>query len=339
MKQKTHTFDNKQELKSVLSSLPEAEFRSVQKGKVVQKEGSSQNFRNKLEELEVPTHEIDEDAESDAVLIYNRDTGKLASQGTPQYDIIQHREAIEPVVEALDELGLEKNGRIEVRNGGNVVKYTGQTGREFEVNGEKYAIGFQLVNTYNKSSSVSLKGFYVRQICSNGMIGRENLGVGELRRQHRGDVEIVEEYKEWFENLLETDRVQQIISQAQSDFFDREDIIRVLGNVDLPETKYDEIAELIEPNSQQSLEIPEGKVTRKQLYDAVTNYITHELSDVAVATEERYHKKAVQILVLDKGILTQKIEIEEPRTDDEEEAERMREKFETKQKQIQTVVA
>ena len=338
MKQKTHSFDNRNQLKSILTSLPEAEFRSVQKGKVVEKEGDSSDFRDKLSELEVPTHEIDEDAESDAVLIYNRDTGKLASQGTPQYDIIQHREAIEPVAEALEELGLDVKGRIKVRNEGNVIQYIGQTGREFTVNGEDYGIGFQLVNTYNKSSSVSLKGFYIRQVCSNGMIGRVDLGVGELRRQHRGEVEIVERYKEWFQNLLDTEKVQKIISQAQDDFFDREDIIRVLGNVDLPETKYDEIAELIEPNSQQNVSVPEGKVTRKQLYDAVTNYITHELEGVAVTTEERYHRKAVQILVQDIEFLTEPIMMEDPNVQDEEESERLRQKFETKQKQIQKVV-
>lgn len=342
----TNTFDNIQESKAQISSLPKAEFRTLHLGKVVEKEETS-DFEDKLDDLEVGDHEVNSDPQSKGVAVVNREDGHVATVGTPEYDIIQHDEAVRPVLEALQDLSMDVEGTIQLRKNGDVVKFIGKTGEEFSVNGETYGIGFKLINTYNKSGSVRLKGFLFRQVCSNGMTVREDMGVPELRRQHRGDVEIVEQYKEWFEEKLigNTDQVQQVLSQAMGDFFDVEDIVRVMENVNLPSTKIEDIAHLIEPNEDQPVDIPEGKISRKQMYDAVTNYISHELEGVAVATEERYQKKAMRILMQDKQQLLNPLEIEEKiervergEADEiEESADELREEFENKQRQVQEV--
>ena len=343
MENKLHTFDSLQQSKAQISSLPNAEFRTLHLGKVVEKEKSS-DFEDKLDGMEVGDHEVNDQPQSKGVAVVNRHDGHVSTVGTPEYDIIQHEDALSPVMEALGDLSMDLEGSISVRKNGDVVKFVGKTGENFSVRGETYGIGFKLINTYNKSGSVRLKGFLFRQVCSNGMTVREDMGIEELKRQHRGDVEIVERYKEWFKKLISsTDDFQEVLSQAMGDFFKREDIIRVMNNANLPKTKVDEIARLIEPNSQQPVDVPEGKVSRKQLYDAVTNYISHELEGVSVNTEERYQKRAIRILMDDRDVLTQPIELEQrievAESDDsvEDDPEELKKTFAEKQKQIQEV--
>lgn len=322
-------FSDLTELEAKLMSLPDAEMRALHLGKELEQTDSPQEREEDLKNVSDETRQyakgIKREPETDAVAVVNKGSEKLATTGTVQYDIVNHEEAFMPVVEALRDLGVSVSGYIRHSDGKNRVMVQAFTDREFDLGetgdnfNETHQIGFQVKNTYNKSGSVVMRAFFMRQVCSNGM--QIPVSMKEpLKRQHRGEVDVLEDYKEWIDDLVNSsENFRNFLLDATTDLFDEEYAIRIMVNAGLPKTKITDILEKIEPHSDQPFEIPEGKVSRKQLYDAVTNYITHELEDVAFTTEERYHKWANRILTADgQELIGELDEGEAPIPDDQQ---------------------
>lgn len=310
-----HDFDNLHQAQAQIKSLPKAELRTLHKGTQVEKNCSPSEFEDKLSELDVEDAAISRSPESDAVAVVNKESQEVATTGSSYYDLVTHEEAFNPMMEALQQMNKSISGSINTyHNGNTAVLRVFFDEAEFNVsNDSRYREGFQVWNTYNKSSSVTARGYFERVVCSNGMFVTGNLGLPELRRQHRGDVDIVEEYKQWIKKLMNfSEKFKELIQDAREEYAKLNEVALMLSKVGFPKKHMEEIEEMINHRIEEG-EIEEP-LSKKDVYDAATNYVTHEIQgNYAQSTFENYSKKAEMLLSKDVSNLTT------PQTEEQQE--------------------
>lgn len=280
----TRSFQNLNELEAIVASLPRAKYETLHRGSEIKKPDN---------ETELNPEEADSTPEQsphpDQVGIINQETDKLVCTASKKYEIIQHQKAFNPVIKAMRELDLDAYGTVTKVKGGSYVNIRANFKSEvFEIQGDsRYEPGFYFRNSFNKGSSVGLEAFYKRLVCSNGMKIQDNI-IDPLNRRHIGQANILELYKEWFQDLLEeSEALRDRLVEA------REEMLEVdiaLENAKIPESKHERIKEKIEIDN-------DGMASRKELYDAVTSFITRDVKgEVLPATERRYHKASERLL-------------------------------------------
>lgn len=294
----TKHFENTNELRAMVTSLPNAEYKTLHKGKKVEKEEDST-------EVIMPEKVKEPDFRplTDHVGIVNKRTGELATITSNKYDLVQHREAFNPVLEALEELGLQVEGRMKVVDDGNYVNVEAiMKDQGFEVSDDsEYGSGFFFTNSYDTSGSIKASAFFERMVCSNGMRIEDNV-ISPMKRKHVGNIDLVERYKAWFKKLLnESEALYDRLQEIRGEFIHFE---RAMKNVGVPDSKAEQ---LIKPKIQTW---KGDRASRKELYDAMTNAITHEMDDLAPSTQDRYHSRAEQVLFGNRQRLEKEVEVE-----------------------------
>jgi len=292
-------FENNNELQAIVSSLPKAFYETLHRGVEVNKnQGETQVDPKKVES------EPHQNPQPDQVNIVNRETDEVVTEVSHKYELIQHTEAFQPILEAMNDLGLDVEGRVRKVNGGSYVNIEARfKGEGFNVPEDSdYMQGFFFRNSFDKGSSVGVDAFYERKVCSNGMVFQDNV-IEPMKRKHLGNAQLVELYKEWFEELLEKVEVlQERLMEAREE---RIQVRKALHNTRIPAGKHERIKEQIEIDSN-------GEANRKALYDATTRMITAEVEgNVMPKTYRQYQRKAEKLLFNDKNQLEQPLEVEQ----------------------------
>jgi hypothetical protein len=103
--------------------------------------------------------------------VYNLKQGKLCSAVTPSYNLLQHKDYFVMFADAMNRLNLKFN--MEVQNCGNKaicdITFIDKN-IEFKDLNEEFATGMRLVNSYNKTTGISIMPRFTRLACTNGMI-------------------------------------------------------------------------------------------------------------------------------------------------------------------------
>lgn len=300
-KTKKHTFDNVSSLEAVIAGLDPASLKSIHTGEAFDKEGS----RAEVPE-DIDLSQIDQEAISDQMAVVNDRTGAVASIVSTQYHKLDHSQAFNPLVEAIKDLGVSVEGRVrEHKNGNRVIIEAQFSDTELEIdNDSSYLLGFHGINTYDKSSGFALRPYGKRLVCSNGLMLEGVLSVGTVNRIHIGEMDVVEQYKDYLQNLLDlSEEFRELVMDARDEWL--ENVPVVLENVGIPEGRVDDVMDHLQLQDT-------SEVSRHQLWNAVTSYVTHELQgDVAIATERRYQKSGLRVLQKPKQELEREPEVEQ----------------------------
>lgn len=234
--------------------------------------------------------------------IVNDRTGKVADIVTDSYTKTDHSEVFEPLAQAMRELPTKCWGSVRTFKGGNRVHAAVMTNEAFQIEEDSsYHIGFMMSNSYDRSSGIRLQAFNLRGVCSNGCLW--NAGdIGEpMTRKHVGDPDIAGKYREFIQEIIDNShKIREELVKAQEQVFVEVDVYRVLRNAGIPKGKIDEILQL--PTARGKTE-----VTRKELYDAVTRWVSRlDENDQSMSstTERRYQRTAQKILSEDTDDLT-----------------------------------
>jgi len=299
---KTKQFDNKEQLQAIIAGLPKAHAETLHRGAKLEEVSDIED----QEQVKNPS----KNPEEKRVAIINEETDKMATVASDKYDIVQHREAFQPLVNALTDAGMDVKGSVKTFNNENGVMIKGRlkdTGFNIQDDSD-YVTGFRLKNSYDTSCSVTLRGMTERLVCSNGMTIPTDI-IKPVRRTHVGNVDVVKEYRGFFSRLIDSvPTFRDMLLEAREEFFNEP--VVVLRNAGVPETKVERVIERIE--RQPDSEFGTEKYSRKQVYDALTNFITEEIEDEkTISTEEGYHRKAERVLTSPKAKLTQPLEVEE----------------------------
>ena len=233
--------------------------------------------------------------------VWNADKNKRCMITSSKYTLVQHREVFDSFLESMKELGLNASGTV-WNNGNRVIAEVQFKGKGIEdpsaghirgddvKNGKTIQYGVLLRNSYDKSMAIVGNFYAGRLACLNGMIiGRHILAI---HYKHMGRINIIERMKNFLTKVLDSEeKLQKLVSDAIAQtmewqiaykvlekLFDqprhREEILKRLGismiTVEDKKTKKKTVSYVWDVPKEET-----KKVSRWQLYNAVTNYLTH----------------------------------------------------------------
>lgn len=207
--------------------------------------------------------------------IYNTSTQKVDGVMSQRYRLIKHKEAMLPLIDALKTIGLTNVSGYTACDGKRA--YTMMWFDDHRTNvevakGDILKLGVLLRNSVDGSLALWGEVMCLRLVCSNGMVGKGILN--SFRQIHLGSVrEIKKEamnfYKEIIVNLTEhSDILKDLISRNIGEMINSKLYDTVLSGVGFPERHVEKMLESLKKSDE---------MTKWDLYNHVTAYITHEL--------------------------------------------------------------
>lgn len=246
--------------------------------------------------------------------IYNNQAKKLAQVVSKHYQIIQHRDAVQAIGEVLDEAGIKTTGFV--KSFGNQI----QGNLVFDNKGEAVKdpesgikLGIRFLNSYNKSTSFRLELYGFRMICQNGMaLGKAMKDVREVTF-HMGEEKTLPALKEivrrFVKNMVDNvSSLQHYIDECLIDTVEWENVGKLLEKLFQHRKHRDKIGDILgisfievedkktKKKSYNYVLEKEGKqkITRWDLYNAITDYASH--NDLGLSVENRLQDTAQNVL-------------------------------------------
>ena len=237
------------------------------------------NLCNMDQACEVPLHYQsgnDEDGALFAKLtrhkgIFNLGKNRISNVVSTRYQLIQHSDVMRAVIETLGRLNLDVEGLIvqdEHRIRGDLVFK--KEGLSVKDGAKGVKIGFRVLNSYDKSWSFRLEMFGYRLICKSGMALGNTMGIREVTL-HVGEKKTYEKIcwivEGFIKDVIEShNTLQAYVDSMIADSTEwqfAEDILTRMFKV--------------KKHREAILERLEKKpiITRWELYNALTNYISH----------------------------------------------------------------
>lgn len=239
--------------------------------------------------------------------IKNERTGEIADFASPVYSVLQHSDAVNMVLDSLQEHGIEARGFMNEWNNGvavevfldNVLLPT--EGNEFVAHSlripdgkDGIQMGIRFVNSYDKSSGFRGYGFGWRLACSNGMFLRSVLPEMQFSIRHTGQVvsKVSDKiYGAVRRLVMNRGALIAVIVDAQKEkvsFNTEKEMVLALSGYVGSERR----AEVILDN--RAAHDVGLETTRWNLYNLLTDYATH--TELSVSMYDRIQNGAERIL-------------------------------------------
>lgn len=275
------------------------------------------NFGNRFDKaIEVPIFYGENKKDThDFKGIYNARTKELVQVASKHYTVIQHRDILEAIHDSLKARGLNVKGRLD--NFGNSVRldvvFPGVSVKDDTKKG--ISLGIRATNSYDRARSFKLEMFAFRMLCQNGMsLGKALDNIKEVVF-HFGNKtkefvrDIVSKFIE--KVVASSGDLQNLVQQSIKDKLDFRTTSKLLEKLIVFKKHRGKILEKLnistiekydKKKKKRSFEyVKEDKkesVTRWELYNAITNYTSHE-DKLGQSTEDNIQNVAQEILSRD----------------------------------------
>ena len=247
--------------------------------------------------------------------------GHLYAIVSENYKLIQHRRVAEVTNEVMREFNIKPlKTMLDFSIDGAVMFYKLLVD-EMVIKGERLKLGLMVTNSYDLSVGINVLGFGLNMYCMNEMIlGREFLKI--KKRPLEGSVGLeLERFKKAIEEILDKMiQVKDIIKASVSSSVSFKEVIDLVLSLKLSlrntrkvirligkytEFDYNLLTETImneEKRGERLENIGDIKIaSRWQVYNALTDFITHHLKTKDKTKTLELHNKAVKILAKIKG--------------------------------------
>jgi hypothetical protein len=234
--------------------------------------------------------------------IWNVDKDELACLAPKSYMVIQHRYATEKLVEAITSLNIKAQALLKQSRHGIQIDFDFPESK-FELTevGESFTTGIRVVSDYSQVAGLVIAARVTRLACSNGMI------VNDIVKPQR--VRYTEELKITVEGLIDKiikdiitndDKLANMVSICMKDSVEWQ-ALRLLTKAMFKKAKH--VKEIL---SRVKLD-ENGRVTRWNLYNAVTNYVSRWGSRLKPQVDTWLQNKAQKILKTSIAQLTEEM--------------------------------
>ena len=120
--------------------------------------------------------------------IINGMTGKTISEVSSRYTLVTNKEVIQPFI---DHFGIQQLKMVKVFNAGRSYAFKFDTGRQFDLGGDRINEQLVVQNSYDKTKSFSFMFGAFRFVCSNGLYTAAG-SVITYKKIHVGDIPVRE---------------------------------------------------------------------------------------------------------------------------------------------------
>jgi len=234
--------------------------------------------------------------------IWNIDKDELACLAPKSYMVIQHRYATEKLIEAITSLNIKAEALLKKSKHGIQIDFDFPESK-FELTevGESFTTGIRVVSDYSQVAGLVIAARVTRLACSNGMI------VNDIVKPKR--VKYTEELKITVEGLIDKiikdiitndDKLANLVSVCMRDSVEWQ-ALRLLTKAMFKKPKH--VTEIL---SRVKLD-ENGRVTRWNLYNAVTNYVSRWGSRLKPQVDTWLQNKAQKILKTSIAQLTEEM--------------------------------
>ena len=242
--------------------------------------------------------------------VWNVDKNELACLAPKSYMVIQHRYATEKLIEAITSLNIKAEALLKKSKHGIQIDFNFPESK-FELTevGESFTTGIRVVSDYSQVAGLVIAARVTRLACSNGMI------VNDIVKPKR--VKYTEELKITVEGLIDKiikdiitndDKLANMVSISMKDSVEWQ-ALRLLTKAMFKKQKH--VKEIL---SRVKLD-ENGRVTRWNLYNAVTNYVSRWGSRLKPQVDAWLQNKAQKILKTSIAQLTEEmVKVEEKKT-------------------------
>jgi hypothetical protein len=234
--------------------------------------------------------------------VWNIDKNELACLAPKSYMVIQHRHAVECLIEALSSLGIRAEAQLKQSRHGIQIDFDFPDSRlELTEVGESFTTGIRVMSDYSQVAGLVVAARMTRLACSNGMI------VSDIVKPQR--IKYTEELKVTVEGLIDKiikdmitgdEKLANMVSICMKDSVEWQ-AVRLLAKALFKENCHvKEILARVKFDE-------DGRVTRWSLYNAVTNYLSSSGSRLKPQIDTWLQNKAQRILKTPIAQLTEEL--------------------------------
>jgi hypothetical protein len=222
--------------------------------------------------------------------VVNVDKQELITVVHKDYRIVQHKDIAQSFVDACNQLNIKTKRRIWDAGNRFWMDVEFPDSRIGISKGEEFIVGFRLLNSYNKTSGVVIMPRLVRLACMNGMVVTSENFVKSFHYRHNQI--LVEQFAEYIEQALHetinsSAKLKKIVNECIGDSVEWQKLTILMDKM----VKIKKHREAILAK----LEKIDGEVTRWDLYNAFTNYVSHG-ANITPFLENYIQSKAVKLM-------------------------------------------
>jgi len=242
--------------------------------------------------------------------IWNIDKNELACLAPKSYMVIQHRYAVEKLIEAIISLNIKAEAELKKSRHGIQIDFDFPDSKmELTEVGESFTAGIRVVSDYSQVAGLVIAARVTRLACSNGMI------VNDIVKPKR--VKYTEELKITVEGLIDKiikdiiasdDKLANMVSISMADSTEWQ-ALQLLTKALFKKKKY--VKEILS-----RVKLDENRrVTRWDFYNAVTSYVSRAGSRLKPQIDTWLQNKAQKILKTSIAKLTEEmVKVEEKKS-------------------------
>ena len=227
--------------------------------------------------------------------VYNLNSNKVATIVSDRYNLVQHKDVVESVADAL--LNLNIRSDASVRNDGNriFVDIAFPDSKLYAGVGEEFFSGVRVINSYNKTTGIMVLPHLVRLACSNGMV--MNVGwVKEFNITHTQ--KLAEDFSKTIQVMIKdmaqgNEKFKAMVNNCIGDSIEWELLDKIMVKLVDKRSKH---LEAIKQMLVEKYAKDKAKPTRWDVYNAFTDYATHG-EQLKPSIEQWLQNRAQKILV------------------------------------------
>jgi len=234
--------------------------------------------------------------------VWNVDKNELACLAPKSYMVIQHRYAVECLIEALSSLGIRAEAQVKQARHGIQIDFDFPDSKlELTEVGESFTTGIRVTSDYSQVAGLVIAARVTRLACSNGMI------VNDIVKPQR--IKYTEELRVTVEGLVDKiikdvitsdEKLANMVSICMKDSVEWQ-AVRLLAKGLFKERGHVK-GILARIKSDEN-----GRVTRWNFYNAVTNYVSNSGSRLKPQIDAWLQNKAQRILKTPMAQLTEEL--------------------------------
>lgn len=244
--------------------------------------------------------------------VWNLDKNELACLAPKSYCAIQHRFAVESVIDALASLNIRAEAELAVSKHGIHVDFDFPDAKvELADVGESFTSGIHLESDYSKVEGLVISPRLTRLACSNGMIVTEIVKSKRIKYTEQLKITVEGLIDKMIKDVIASDeKLANMVSVCMRDSVEWQ-TARLLAKQLFKRKKY--VREVIARVKMDG----EGRLNRWSFYNAITEFVTQSRGRLRPAVESWFQNKAQKVLTTSFPKLTEElVKVESPRDKD-----------------------